>query len=120
MQFLSKIIIKYIKDVNIIKKLPKIYQNNIDKPIRNNRVAYYSNSFNKGNLENEMSSSDIDLVIDSIFNDVKQAFNIPVIIKTNTKVYDTFLIARTSNNLLTLDQDRINVGEIVSIKRKNP
>ena len=40
--------------------------------------------------------------------------------KNSTKVYDTFLVARTSTYLLTIDQDRIKIDDIVFIKRKNP
>ena len=119
MQVLSKIIIKYTKDVSIIKKLPKIYQNDINKKIMNNRSSYYSLTSNDEE-RSTMLLPDIKLLLDGIFNGEKQAFNIPVIIKTSTKVYDTFLVARTSTYLLTINQDRIKRDDIVFIKRKNP
>lgn len=108
--------------MNIIKKLPKIYQNDISKPIKNNKEAFYSFSSNNSNEDRTitMTISDIELILDGIFNGVKQAFNVPVVIKTSTKTYDTFLILRTSSYLLTIDQDRIRIEDIISIKRKNP
>lgn len=105
--------------MKIIKKLPKIYQNEIDKKIKNNREAYYSLS-NHDNKTKTIESSDVDLVIDGIFSGFHHAFNIPVLIHTNNKDYDTYLIARTSDYVLTIDHDRIRIPEILSIKRKNP
>ena len=102
-----------------MKKLPKIYQNNIDKKINNNKEIYYLR--NKNNSSSEvMSSNDIDEFLNHIFNGIGYAFNIPVIIKTNNKVYDTSLIARTGGYVLTLDDDKIKLDDIISIKRKNP
>ena len=106
--------------MSIIKKLPKIYQPDIDKPIKNNRESYYSLSSKNEDRSNTMSSSDILLILDGIFSGEKHAYNIPVIIKTSTKVYDTFLIARTGGYLLSRDHDKIKVEDIISIQRKNP
>lgn len=106
-----------------IKKLPKIYQNTIDKPINNNKKTDYvrSNSSNlstKEDNEKIMTNSEIDDVIDEIFNEVGYSFNIPVIIKTNTKTYDTSLITRTNGYLLTLDNHKIRLEDIIYIQRK--
>lgn len=108
--------------MNIIKKLPKIYQNDINKPIKNNKETFYSYSSNKNERisTDTMMPSDIELILDGIFNGIRQPYNVPVIIKTSTKVYDTFLVLRTPAYLLTLDQDRIRIEDIISIKRKNP
>ncbi len=105
--------------MSIIKKLPKIYQNNINKPIKNNRESYYSLSPNQS-LDIGQNSLDIDLILDGIFKSDHHAYNIPVIIQTSTKSYDTYLIARTNSYVLTLDQDKIKIEDIISIKRKNP
>lgn len=101
--------------MNIIKKLPKIYQNNIDKKINNNKEIYYSKFSNK-----DERTSDIGLLLDGIFNTDKNVYNIPVIINTSNKSYDTYLVARTSSYILTIDQEKIYIKDIVSIKRKNP
>lgn len=122
MQVLSKIIIKYIKGCDFIKKLPKIYQNSIDKHINNNKkTCYIRNITDKENIVlNTMDNNEIDLVIDEIFNDIGYSFNIPVIIKTNNKTYETSLITRTNGYLLTLDNQKIKLDDIVFIQRKNP
>ena len=102
--------------MDIIKKLPKIYQNSIDKKISNNKELYYS-AYSKND---SVSNTDIDLLIDGIFNNKTKVYNIPVIINTINKSYDTYLVARTSSYLLTIDQERILIKNIISIKRKNP
>ncbi len=99
----------------IIKKLPKVYQNDINKKINNNKEIYYSSA-----KKNKIEKEDIELIIDGLFNKEHNVYNIPVVINTSNKVYDTYLVARTSNYLLTIDQDRIDYNDIISIKRKNP
>lgn len=107
-----------------IKKLPKIYQNTIDKPIYNNKKTYYikndSEKTNSALKQDSMSIEQINSIIDEIFNGVGYPFNIPVMIKTNTKDYETSLITRTNGYLLTLDHDKIKLEDIISIQRKNP
>ncbi len=105
-----------------IKKLPKIYQNTIDKNINNNKKTYYiRNKTSEESLVSEtMTQDQIDSVLDDIFNDIGYSFNIPVIIKTNTKTYETSLITRTNGYLLTFDNHKIRIDEIVYIQRKNP
>lgn len=106
--------------MNIIKELPKIYKNNIDKNINNNKQLYYSGYSNNNTIINTNSDIDVDLLIDGIFNNKTKVYNIPIIINTSNKIYDTYLVARTSNYLLTINQERIFIKDIISIKRKNP
>ena len=101
--------------MKVIKKLPKIYQNTIDKKIKNNETVYYSKN-RYSEKEETMDLDSINIFLDNIFNGIGYAFNISVIIKTNTKVYKTSLITRTNNYLLTLDNDKIKISDIISIK----
>ena len=107
-----------------IKKLPKIYQNTIDKPIYNNKKTYYikNNSSKTDNVleQDTMNIEQTNSIIDEIFNGEGYPFNIPVVIKTNTKIYETSLVTRTNGYFLTLDYDKIRLEDIVSIQRKNP
>lgn len=101
-----------------MKKLPKIYQNSLDKKIRNNKVVSY---VKKESVDiQSFSKDDIYKTLDDIFSGIGYAFNIPVVIKTSDKVYDTSLVVRTDNNIVTLDNEVISIDDIVSIKRKNP
>ena len=99
-----------------MKRLPKIYQNSIDKKIRNNKVVtYVDNSFSGMSRENNVEMS-----LDEIFSGFGYSYNIPVIIKTTNKTYDTSLVTRTEYNVVTLDNDLIPISQIISIKRKSP
>ncbi len=100
--------------MNIIKKLPEIFKNNIDKKISNNREVYCS-FFN-----NNLNDKDINSLIEELFNSDRAVYNIRVIVNTNNKVYDTYLVARTSTYLLTIDEERILIKDITSIQIKNP
>ena len=104
----------------IIRKLPKIYQNDINKKINNNKKTYHLKYNNNEEVSTVMNNEDVNKVIDSIFNTTGYAFNINVIIKTSNKTYDTSLIAKRNGYILTLDNDRIRIDDIISIKRKNP
>lgn len=101
--------------MKVIKKLPKIYQNEIDKKIKNNETIYYSRNRNS-QAEEEMDLDSVNIFLDNIFNGIGHAFNIPVVIRTNTKVYNTSLITRTNDYLLTLDNNKIKISDIISIK----
>jgi len=98
-----------------MKKLPKIYQNDFHKKINNNKTVCYLE--NKDNLETE--NKNIEETLSKIFNGMGYAFNIPVIIKTNDNTYTTSLVAKTRQNVITLDNDIIpidNIREIEIIK----
>lgn len=92
-----------------MKKLPSIYKNEINKKIKNNREVTYIK-------EEEQNVNEI---IDSIFNGLGYSYNIPLIITTKNKVYETSLISRTKTKINTLDNDSIPINEIISIERKS-
>lgn len=100
-----------------MKKLPKIYQNNINKTIKNNKnVCYLKDDVPLPQKENTQS---IETIIDKIFSGVGYSYNIPVLIETPTKVYDTSLVAKTSNNIITLDNEIIPLTSITALKIKD-
>lgn len=92
-----------------MKKLPSIYKNEINKKIKNNREVTY--------IKEEQQN--INEIIDSIFNGLGYSYNIPLIITTKNKVYETSLISRSKTNINTLDNDSIPINEIISIERKS-
>jgi len=110
--------------VIIIKKLPKIYQNDINKKINNNKTTYHVKNSNIEENSNrslkEMTNIEVNQIIDNIFNTTGYAFNTKVIIKTDNKIYNTSLIAKRNGYILTIDRDKIKIDDIISIKRKNP
>lgn len=92
-----------------MKKLPSIYKNEINKKIKNNREVTY--------IKEEKQN--INEIIDSIFNGVGYSYNIPLIITTKDKVYETSLISRNNTKINTLDNQSIPISEIITIERKS-
>lgn len=65
-----------------------------------------------------MSKAEISSFLQRLFDEDKHVFNIPVIIKTHDYTYDTSLVTRNPSYILTFDQDRIPIDEIISIRKK--
>ncbi len=101
-----------------MKNLPKIYQNQITKNIKNNKTVYRFKNEDTTNPPLKEKSKSIKDTLDEIFNGIGYAYNIPVMIKTSTKTYDTTLVARTENNIVTIDNELISIKEINSIEIK--
>lgn len=95
-----------------MKKLPKIYQNTINKNINNNKKVCYLKNID----EYQQESKSIEDTLDTIFNGMGYAYNIPVVITTKNKVYNTSLISKTKDNIITLDNDVISLSEVLDIK----
>lgn len=92
-----------------MKKLPSIYKNEINKKIKNNREVTY--------IKEEKQN--INEIIDSIFNGIGYSYNIPLIITTKDKIYETSLISRNKKIINTLDNHSIPISEIIAIERKS-
>ena len=90
-----------------MKKLPKIYQNNIFKKINNNKEMVFADDKDNTSLVREQ--------LDKIFSGIGYSYNIPVIIETNNRVYDTSIVTRTKKNIITLDNEVINIKDINNI-----
>lgn len=97
-----------------MKKLPKVYQHEFNKKINNNKEVCFLREEPGKIIE---PSTTINETITEIFSGIGYSYNIPVIIKTTNKVYETNLISKTKNNLITLDNEVIPIEEIISIKK---
>ena len=97
-----------------MKKLPKIYQNKINKKIDNNTNYSYVEKevYNFDDKQNIIS------MINSLFDEDGFIFNKQLIIKTKYKVYDTAIIKKDNNRIYTLTDDVIKIEDILSIERK--
>ena len=93
-----------------MKKLSPIYKNIITKKIGHNkeieRISKSTINHNKYDTLKE------------IFNGNGFAFNKDVLITTKDKIYDTSLISKNSNYVLTIDNDMINIKDIIDITIK--
>lgn len=96
-----------------MKKLPKLYK--MEKiQTENNNTKYY-----RIKKENNIQNNDIRKQINAIFNMVEYSNNKKVLIKTKEKLYDTYLISRTRDNIITSENELIPIKDIIFIKEKN-
>ena len=95
-----------------MKKLPKIYHEQINKTIKNNKEIAYVTEKEK---EVKVPEESIDEVLNKVFNGIGYSFNIPLRIETYNKVYETSLIAKSNNYLITFDNDTIPLSEVKKI-----
>jgi hypothetical protein len=54
-----------------------------------------------------------------IFNSTHHPYNVGVIIKTKYKIYNTSLVKKMGDRLITLDNDSILINEIISLEIKD-
>lgn len=98
------------------KKLPKIFKKDISKEHINNEKIYYTNNLKE---EVKYSKEDNQLTVEEkikkLFKSSRYIFNIGVIIKTKKKDYDTKIIGKIKNSLITEDEDEIPIVEIEDI-----
>lgn len=83
-------------------KLPDIYKNT--KVVSPNKDVFYS--FEKDNDDRSFSKNDI------IFNDI-------VVIKTVDNTYETRIVSKLNDHILTSNKEVIYLKDIKSIKRKD-
>lgn len=97
-----------------MKKLPKMYYNNIDKEIKNNNKTY--NSMHDNNISNEY---DVEKKIQDIFNSPSYIYRINVTIVTNKGVMNKKIIGKNRDNLITIDNEQIPICNIIDIYENN-
>ena len=97
-----------------MKKLPKIYhKDSINFKNNNKDYCIFKNTSEISNQEL------IKEKINNIFKGLEASYNIPVIIKTKNNIYDTYLISRTRDNIITKENEIIPIKEIIILKEKN-
>lgn len=95
-----------------MKVLPKLYKN--ENAIKDN---------NKRDCLVKEEQIDITIndnrerELNNIFNNKGFPFDKKVLIKTTDKIYKTYLVTRTENTVVTLNDEIINVDDIISIER---
>lgn len=101
-----------------MKKLPKIYKNDISHEIKNNKDMVYVKS-NEEEFIKENNEMSIDEKITTIFNSNRHIFNIPIEIVTKDKKYSTYIAGKMRDCIITLDNDVIKIDDIIDIREKN-
>ena len=100
-----------------MKKLPRIYTGSIPKGTGNNNNLYYSLYGSEPKVI-KPATTNSNVTISELMN-VKELASIPVVITTKNKSYDTYIVLLKSNYLVTLENEKISLNDIISIKRKD-
>lgn len=98
------------------KKLPKIFKKDVSKEHINNEKIYYTSNIKKEiKIDKEDKLLTVEEKIKKLFKSSRYVFNIGVIIKTKKKDYDTKVIGKIKNSLITEDDIEIPIVEIEDI-----
>jgi len=113
------------------KELPSVFKNPCNKKIENNKRVFYSRYESIGNVEERTASDvtntrEINLdnattyrdALDNLFKNNQFVFNVPVEIITKDITYNTKIVSKVGNHLLTNSGKVIELDDILSIKIK--
>lgn len=110
------------------KKLPRIFRNDFNKEINNNRSVYYvkanDDEFSFSTRKEQKIQEDISTnqtveeKLNAIFKPGRHSFNVDVEIMTKDKVYHTKIAGKIRDTIITLDNDVIAMQDILDIKIK--
>ena len=97
-----------------MKKLPKIYQNEINIKKKNNKEMCIVEEVS----EVKPSKEKIEDMLKNVYAGLGNKYNTRVIIETDNNVYDTSLIFKGKNELITKENAVIKVKDIRKITIK--
>lgn len=97
--------------------LPKVYQNKNIGNINNDQEYFYSFNNQTTNKE-KRNKEDIKLKINKLFQSQKFIYKIKVIVITTNDQFETVIIGKTNNDLITLDNNLIPIKDITDIYEK--
>ena len=107
------------------KKLPKVFQNTIDKDISNNDKYYYSANKDENNNEVKAENkhkvvkpNNINKKINEIFSSPTYVYKANVEITTKESTITAKIIGRNKSYLITMDNKTIPINNIIDIKLK--
>ena len=99
-----------------MKELPKLYTNSFNKKIDNSQE--YVKIIESTNSP-KPSKQEINKKIDNIFKSKNYIYKIKTKIKTKNGDRKETLIGKTNNNLITINNELINISDIIDIKKEN-
>ncbi len=99
------------------KKLPKVYENKIDKNLDNNKKVYYSTE--KEEVKKEKEEVNIKQKINDIFNSNRYIYKADVVIKKKDGEVTKKIIGKNDFDLITIDNELIPISDILDIKYKD-
>lgn len=96
--------------------LPNVFQNRNIGNINNDQEIFY------GNKETipikQVKKIDIDQKIKQLFQSKNYVYKLNVSITTNTNTFDSVIIGKSNNNLITIDNELIPIKNIIDINEK--
>lgn len=95
-----------------MKELPKVFKNSIEKKINNNKELFIS----KNDVKEKNDSINIYQKIKEIFNSYKYVYKANVVITTKDGDVKKTLIGMKDNNLITIDNELIDISIVKDIK----
>ncbi len=102
------------------KKLPNVFVNKNIGIVKNNKEQYYSkeDSF----ISNSNSNNNIKMImirkkINDLFNSDSFVYKVRVVVTTGEGDKEYTLIAKNNDSLLTIDNERIPIDDILDIKK---
>ncbi len=100
------------------KKLPKVFANKIDKNLNNNETVYYNKNEERKIEEKDPLSSilTVNQKINQIFSSARYVYKADVIITTKNGKLNKRIIGRNRNELITMDNEVININDILDIE----
>ena len=102
------------------KKLPKVFANKIDKPLKNNETVYYDRGEEKKEEPIKTNSIlSINQKINQIFGSSRYVYKADVIITTKNGTLNKKIIGRNRHELITMDNEVIPISDITDIAFKN-
>lgn len=105
------------------KELPSIFKNTPNKIINNNKKVYYSSySSDIAPVINDKFSVEDNTLNGTVNNMLKNrqfVFNVPVEIKTKDGIFNSSIISKVGDHLLTSDGRTIIIEDILSVKLKS-
>ena len=108
-----------IGECHMDNKLPKVYVNNQNNKIDNNKETFYGKSknvnYNYNNSKNANNEIIIKKKINEIFANPKFIYKIKVAIKTDEWEREVVLIAKTNTSVLTIENQVIPISIIRDI-----
>lgn len=94
------------------EKLPKVNTFPLTKKINNQKELFY------GKEEVRKDNIPISIKINKIFNSPSYVYKKEVTVVTSTNTFNKTIIGKTSNYLLTKDNSKINIKDIIDIYEK--
>ena len=99
------------------KKLPLVFHNSINKKLRNNDDIFYSKD-DTNMVEEKKDRKNIRKKINDIFSSSDYVYKANVKITTNDNIFETKIIGKNKNYLITLDNKIIPIEDIIDIEKE--